>query len=173
MKPIVRLLLILVLAAPALAQAPPAPAAPNAPRPEERLRRLFAERLRQELQLTDAQAAEVVPRIEAIERVRREGRREKLQSARELRVALREGAPDAEIDKILARVDASEVKRESEVRARMKEVDAALSARQRAELRFFVAKFRREVERRIRGEAGPMRPRMPQRRPVAPPPEAP
>lgn len=169
MKPIVRLVLILTLAAPALAQAP----ASDAPRAEERLRRLFAERLRQELQLTDAQAAEVVPKIEAIERVRREGRREKLQSARELRVALRDGAADAEIDRILARVDAAEVKRESEVRARMKEVDAALSARQRAELRFFVGSFRREVERRIRGEAGPMRPRMPQRRPIAPPPQAP
>jgi hypothetical protein len=167
MKPLVRLLLILTLAAPALAQAP------EAPRPEERLRKLFAERLRQELQLTDAQAAEVVPRIEAIERVRREGRREKAMSARDLRIALRDGAPDAEIDKLLARVDAAEVKRESEVRARMKEVDAALSSRQRAELRFFVAKFRREVERRIRGEAGPMRQRMPMRRPIAPPPQAP
>ncbi|HEX6853016.1 MAG TPA: hypothetical protein VF139_16595 [Candidatus Polarisedimenticolaceae bacterium] len=173
MNTIVRLLVMLLLAAPALAQdqAPPA----ETPRPGERLRKVFAERLRQELQLTDAQAAEVVPKIEAIERIRREGRREKAVSARELRTALRVGAPDAEIDKILARVDASEVERESEVRARMKEVDAALSSRQRAELRFFVAKFRREVDRRIRGEAGPMRQRerMPMRRPVAPAPEAP
>jgi Spy/CpxP family protein refolding chaperone len=170
----IRLLAILAAVAasavPALAQDPqPRPAA-------ERLRKVFTERLRQELQLTDAQAAEVVPRIEAIQRARSDERRQKMTAARELKAALADGSSDAAIEKILARLDEAEARRDQEIRARMKEVDAALSPRQRAELRFFIARFGREVERRIRGDAGPARrpERMPTRRPLpAPSAEAP
>ena len=169
-----RLLPALAVAAaltfPASAQTPePPPAA-------ERLRKVFSERLRRDLQLTDEQTAEVVPRIEAIQRARGEERRQKAAAARELRTALRDGSPDAAIEKILARLDEAELRRDQEVRSRMKEVDAALTPRQRAELRFFIARFGSEVQRRVRGEVERARGggRVPQRRPVpAPPPEQP
>ena len=69
-------------------------------------------------------------------------------------------------------VDATINRRDQEIRSRMKEVDAALSPRQRAELRFFIARFGREVEQRIRGDAGPARRggRTPPRRPLPAPP---
>ena len=155
----IRLLVLLALATPALAQAPAEPRPPG-----ERLRQVFTERLRQGLQLTDEQAAQVVPKIEAIQRARSEGRREKLAAGRDLRQALRDGSPDATIEKLLVRLDEADARRDQEIRARMKEVDAALSPRQRAELRFFIAKFTREVDQRIRGDRAPARrpvPRVP------------
>ena len=113
----IRLLFLLALATPALAQAPEAP-------PSDRLRQVFTERLRQELQLTDEQTARVVPTVEAIQRARREGRREKATAAKELRAALHDGSPDATIEKLLTRLDEADARRDQEIRAKMKEVDA-------------------------------------------------
>ena len=50
----------------------------DAPRIGDRLRRVFADRLRAEIAMTDEQASVVLPKLEEIERVRTKARREKL-----------------------------------------------------------------------------------------------
>lgn len=127
----------------------------DAPRIGDRLRRVFADRLRAEIAMTDEQASVVLPKLEEIERVRTKARREKLAIALDLRRGLREGAGDDELASLLSRFDAVDLRQETEVRDLLAAAEAPLAIRQRVELRFFLVRFKAEVERRMRGGADP------------------
>lgn len=127
----------------------------DSPRIGERLRRVFADRLRAEIAMTDEQAGVVLPKLEEVERARTKARREKLAIALDLRRGLRDGAADDELASLLSRFDAVDLRQEKEVRELLAEAEAPLTVRQRVELRFFLVRFKAEVERRLRGGADP------------------
>ncbi len=143
-----RILLAIVLLVPTAALAEPE--APPGGELREQMRRYFAARLRAELSLTDEQLRAIAPEFDAMERSRRENARERREAALDLRAALRRGAPDEEIARRLERLDAATFRHEEESRARLSRIDAVLTVRQRAELRFFLAEFRQDLERRVR-----------------------
>ncbi len=144
----------------ARAQDPPAPTAPPrapaATAPPERgrevreeMRRYFRARLRVELGLTDAQAAAIAPRLDEIEASRAEMRRERARLHGELDRRIRAGDGDARIDETLKQLDDLQARHETRVRGLMREINAELSPRQRADLRLFLERFRREMRDRV------------------------
>lgn len=143
-----RTMFALLLLAPGAALAEPVE--PPGGELREQMRRYFAARLRAELSLTDEQLRAIAPEFDAMERSRRENARERREAALDLRAALRRGAPDEEIARLLARFDEATVRQEEEARERLARIDAVLTVRQRAELRFFLARFRQDLERRVR-----------------------
>lgn len=126
-------------------------------RVRERLRGVFEARLREELKLTDEQVGIVVPKLAALEDRRREMRRERMTLIRGMRRALRDGSDDATIERMLETLDRLGIEQEEATRRTLRDVDEALSARQRVELRFFVARFRGELGERLRGTPPPGR----------------
>ncbi len=154
---LVALLSVGVPAAPSVAQLPPADdpetAAPGELR--EAMREYFRSRLRRELALSDGQTTEIMPRIERLEQSRAAARRERVEAFRLLRTGLERGASDVELQGRLDRLaEVERREREDEV-AILSEIDAALSVRQRAELRMFLPRFRREILDRVRELRGP------------------
>ncbi len=134
------------------------------------MERYFRSRLRAELGLTDEQMVELAPRLERIERSRSSARRERLSIVRRLQRGLRTGADDDQLQGLLDRLDSLEFEQRDLERSAMREIDATLTVRQRVELRFFVQRFRRELQRKVqqlrddgrpprRGEVFPRRPR--------------
>jgi hypothetical protein len=114
------------------------------------MRRYFSARLRAELALTDEQMKLLEPEFDALESSRVRHQRERREIGGELRDALRGGAGDAEIERLLVRFDDLALAHEKEQRERLRRIDASLSVRQRAELRFFLTRFRQDMERRVR-----------------------
>jgi len=133
-------------------QEPPPPQNPGGP-PDEELRqamqRYFHNQLRMELALSDEQMAELSPRIERIERVRSEARRARGTTLRELRRGLREGTGDQELQALLDRLGTIESEQRDTERSVMAEIDEMLTVRQRVQFRFFVQRFRQELQRRV------------------------
>jgi len=156
----------------ALAQVPPRKpdSRPGDPELREALFRYFEKRLRVDVGLTDAQVAEVMPRVRAMERERARSRRERRATAMQLRRAYAEGAADAELESLLSRVEGIDRELRSTMDELMGEIDASLSVRQRVEFRSFLQRFRGEVQERVREfRGGPENPR--RRRPRAERPE--
>jgi hypothetical protein len=102
-----------------------------------------------ELALSDEQMERIVPKIEQIEALRTEGRKERAGALRQLRQGLAQGAGDEELQTVLDRLDAIEVDQRRQERQLVAEVDARLTVRQRVQFRFFTQRFRRELQRRI------------------------
>jgi len=130
------------------------------------MRSYFQNRLRRELALTDDQVAVIVPRIQGLEEAKRESRREKGETARQLHRGLEHGATDGELQALLDRLDAIQLREQEQEREIFAGIDESLSVRQRVQLRFFVQRFRRDMMERmsdIRGERG--RGEHPRRRP--------
>jgi hypothetical protein len=150
--------LIVVLLLPAsgaagfLAQAAvPGPSAAAAESGELRdaIREHFANRLRQELALTDEQMVALGPLIDEIESTRAETRRERGAVVRSLTRGLRQGASDEELQALLDRLDAIDERQRAAERSTMSRIDEHLTVRQRVQFRFFAERFRRTLERRI------------------------
>lgn len=144
----------------ALCAAGPLPAQQQPPPPEDpggspdgelrqAMRRYLHNQLRMELALSDEQMAELSPRIERIEGARSEARRARGTTMRELQRGLREGAGDQQLQTLLDRLDAIEREQREAERSAMAEIDEMLTVRQRVQFRFFIQRFRQELQRRI------------------------
>ena len=114
------------------------------------MQRDFATRLRAELGLTDEQMVALTPEIEALEQTRVRNQQQRRELGVELRRAVDGGTADAEVQAILDRFDEASVRHETDLRERLRKIDRSLTVRQRAELRFFLARVRQDVERRGR-----------------------
>lgn len=129
------------------------------------MQRYFSTRLRAELALTDEQVRALEPEFDALEASRVRNQKERREIGADLRNALRGGAGDPEIERLLTRFDDLALTHEKEQRERLRKIDASLTVRQRAELRFFLTRFRQDMERRVRefrdAGRGPRRPARP------------
>lgn len=146
-------------------QPPPAPEE-SAERPagelRQAMRRYFQNQLRLELALSDEQMAELGPRVERIEDARSRANRARAATMRELRLGLREGAADDQLQSLLDRLETIENDQRAEEGSAMAEIDGMLTVRQRVQFRFFIQRFRQELQRRVQqlrrdrlGEPGP------------------
>lgn len=134
------------------------------------MRKFFSDRLRAELDLTDAQAEEILPQLQRLERNRGELRRQRGDAMQQLRDGSDSGATDDELQALLDQFDRTEREQLDLKRSAYAEIDQQLTVRQRVRLRFFVEGFPRMMREKImeiRGEAGPGRERgpRPDRRP--------
>lgn len=140
------------------------PAGERAAQLRDAMQRYFEKRLRADLGLSDDQVKELTPLIRDLEQTRREAQRERSEATRALRRALNQGGEDAELRKLMERIDRATDRQWEAGRSLMPGVDSKLSVRQRAQFRFFVEDFRREMQDKIR-EVRERRPvRRPQRR---------
>ena len=114
------------------------------------MRRLFRNRLRAELALTDAQMEKILPWVEQIETSRNQARRARQQQARALQRGLREGADDAELERLLGEMDRLEIGQRETERAAHAQIESELTVRQRVQFRFFIERFRNQLQERIR-----------------------
>jgi hypothetical protein len=147
-------LLALMLSAGSLAAPPPAPR-PLPPAGEgddvqETLRVLMIVSMKRALSLTPEQELAVVPKIQEILSERERFTREHQAAMRRVQIKLAEDSvPEQEYRSAVSRLDELERQhRDLEVRLRS-EVDRSLSARQQAELRVFVPRFRRQMQIQI------------------------
>jgi hypothetical protein len=146
---------LLLVAVPALAitLAPAQLAGAGEAGDDDELRRAvrghFQNRLRAELRLRDEQFAAVWPKVEQLEDERRAFRRERAQTLRRLRRGYQGGAGDAELQTLLDSLNDLDDRQRARERELMAQVDAELTVRQRVELRFFVTRFRRQLQQRI------------------------
>jgi len=125
------------------------PSSPAQRELRDAMQQYFESRLRADVGLSDAQLAEVLPRVREIERGRNEAGRQRRTAVRVLTRGMRQGATDEELLSQLARLDRIEQEqRKLEQRVRV-EIDEQLSVRQRVRFRFFVERFRRDLQRRV------------------------
>ncbi len=118
----------------------------------------FQKRLRVEVGLSDEQSERILPLARELVEARRNAQRTRAESVRLLRRGLEQGASDAELEEQLARLDRAEIEHGERDRSIMREIDEGLSIRQRVQLRFFMQRFRREMQDRIhelRKDLGP------------------
>jgi hypothetical protein len=113
------------------------------------MRRYFHNQLRMELALSDEQMEELGPRVERFENARNEANRARGATLRELRRGLREGAADEQLQALLDRLDTIENEQRAAERSAMAEIDGMLTVRQRVQFRFFIHRFRQELQRRV------------------------
>jgi hypothetical protein len=150
------------------------PASAQEQRPvADEMRRLFAARLKADVGLDDAQVSAVLPKIEALERARRETGRERRRIVRELRRGLETGMSDSDLQTRLDTLDRLGQDGERATRAAIDDIDRSLTVPQRVRLRFLLVQFREEMRRSVesfrQGDSGGQRH---QRRapPAGPPP---
>jgi hypothetical protein len=143
------------------------------PELRERLFGYFEKRLRVDLELSDEQVAEILPRVRQMERERGAMSREKRAAMMKLRRAYREGASDEELETHMGRVEEIDSRMRARMRTLMGEMDRSLSVRQRIEFRSFLERFRSEIRDRVeqlRRQSGePMRRRRPPQGPRSDP----
>jgi Spy/CpxP family protein refolding chaperone len=135
----------------ALAQQP-APGESGGPPGQElrdAMRQYLHDQLRMELALSDEQMAQLSPLIERIEDVRSEARRNRGATLRELRQGIRQGAGDEQLQALLDRLQSIEDEQRAAERSAMSDIDAMLTVRQRVQFRFFIQRFRQELQRRV------------------------
>jgi len=106
--------------------------------------------MKKSLELTQDQEMEVVPRVQHLLDERERFARERRVALRRLQIKILEEAPEErEFRGAVAQLDQME-KAHHELEARLRsDIDQSLSARQQAELRLFVPRFRQEMMRRI------------------------
>ena len=131
----------------------PALASTDEPASDESLRgairQYFTERLRIELQLTDDQARQLAPALDALERERRRAARERRVLLRRVQVLLRRGGDDHDFQRVLSDLDAMDDDHRRRARTAVQALDPVLTARQRVQLRLFLDRFRVELAQRI------------------------
>jgi Spy/CpxP family protein refolding chaperone len=147
---------ILAMALATLSSAAPSPA----PRPlppaaegddvRDALRVLMIVSMKRALDLTPQQEMEVVPKVQRIFTERERFTRERQDAMRRVQLRLQAASvPDQEYRDAVLRLDQLEDQhRELELRLRG-QIDRSLSARQQAELRLFVPRFRRQMQLQI------------------------
>ena len=121
---------------------------------QRELRKFFADGLRAELDLTDEQVEQVMPKVQALERERNAVRRERGETLRRLRHGSESGATDAELQELLDRYDGVD-RRQMEIKERhFSEIDSSLTVRQRVRMRFYVERFPRMMREKIEALRG-------------------
>jgi hypothetical protein len=121
---------------------------------QREMRKFFADRLRAELDLTDDQMAQIMPKVQALEQERDAARRERFETTRELRRGLEGGMSDSELQELLERFDGVD-RKNLELKERLfDDLDDALSVRQRVRLRFFFERFPRMMREKIEALRG-------------------
>jgi hypothetical protein len=116
----------------------------------ERMRGLFAARLKRDVGLDDAQIQAVLPRVEALERERARIQRERGATLRGLRQGLDAGVSDKELQERLDRLDRLAGELERATWDGLHGIDALLTVPQRVRIRFLLVRFRAEMAERIR-----------------------
>jgi len=148
---VVVLLLVAALAAPCFAQEDAAGELRDA------MREYFETRLRSELSLSDDQVEHILPRVQQLEDSKRAAQHERMESVRRLRRGMEQGATDSELQESLDLLDRTENEQWQRERSLLQEIDEVLSTRQRVQLRFFIQRFRRQMQakiRELRGDPG-------------------
>ena len=118
------------------------------------MQRFFANGLRSELALSDAQMEQILPKIEEVTKRRTQAHRERAQIVRRLNQGLREGATDVELRGLLDELDRLEAEAQELERSARAEIDGMLTVRQSVKYRFFAQRFRQEMNRRIQDMRG-------------------
>jgi len=147
------LLLATALAAPPIAQEKERRRGPEVRGKDdirETIQVLMVVSMKKSLELTRDQEMEVVPRVTQLLDERERFARERRAALRRLQIKILEEAPeDREFRGAVAQLDQME-KAHHELEARLRgDIDQSLNARQQAELRLFVPRFRQEMMRRI------------------------
>ena len=146
-------MLIVGCSAPAaMAQVPP-PEGPPPGDPEElreAMREYFEKRLRSDLSLSDEQVEQILPLVQQLEQEKRAARRTRMETARTLRRGMEQGATDAELRDALDLLEQIERNEQELRRSTMGEIDKVLSVRQQVQIRFFMQRFQREMQHKIR-----------------------
>jgi hypothetical protein len=146
------LVLTVVVALPIAAQEPPP--SDSARELHAAMRRHFENRLRAELSLSDEQVEQIVPRMNELEASRQRTRRERGEVMRRLRSGMEGGASDADLLADLRELERFEIDQREMDRTAMAEIDESLTARQQVQLRFFVQRFREQMQERVRALRG-------------------
>ena len=121
------------------------------------MKRVFENRLRSELALSDPQMDEILSLFEQLEQARNAARRDRMEAVQALRRGLGGGASDAELQDLLERLDRIESGQRDVERSFLGKVNEPLSIRQRVQLRFFMEHFRMAMSQKIqelRGRRG-------------------
>ena len=147
------LLLATALAAPPIAQEKERRRGPEVRGKDdirETIQVLMLVSMKKSLELTRDQEMEVVPRVQQLLDERERFARERRAALRRLQIKILEEAPeDREFRRAVAQLDQME-NAHHELEARLRsDIDQSLNARQQAELRLFVPRFRQEMMRRI------------------------
>ena len=148
------LFVAVLLSGPLVAQEPPPAPQESGERPaagelRQAMRQYFHNQLRLELALSDEQMAELGPLVERFEDARSKAQRERAGTMRQLRRGLREGAADDRLQSLLDRLDVIDGEQREAEQAAMTEIDAMLTVRQSVQFRFFIQRFRQELQRRV------------------------
>ena len=148
---------------------PPAPSTSELEQARESLQNLMILSMKKALELTHDQEMEIIPRVEQVFVERERYARQRRDALRTIQVKLQEeSVPERDYRETVARLDDLERShRELELRLKT-EIDRSLNPRQRAQLRVFVPRFRRDMQMRI-DEARSAHPR-PRMAPAPPPP---
>lgn len=148
-------LLILELGVPFLSAAPgpaprPSPPARVGDEVKETLQVLMIVSMKKALDLTRDQEMQVVPKVQQIFEERERFAREHQDALRRMQIRLMEEAiPAQEFRRVVVQLDQMERDyRDKEFRLRT-DIDRSLSARQQAQLRIFVPRFRRQMQVQI------------------------
>jgi len=173
-RPWLASLLLATVAAPTIAapNSTPPPARPpgNATEVRESLQNLMIASMKKALDLTREQQVEVIPRVEQVFEERESYAKQRREALRLIQAKLlEESVPEKDFrDQVTHLDDLERTHRDRELRLRA-DIDRSLNPRQRAQLRVFVPRFRREMQSRI-DEARSAQPRrVPPPRPVTPP----
>ena len=150
---------------------PPPPRSPaDAKEVRESLQNLMIASMKKALDLTRDQQVEVIPQVEQVFEEREHYALQRREALRLLQAKLlEESVPEKDYrDQVTHLDDLERAHRDRELRLRA-EIDRSLNPRQRAQLRVFVPRFRREMQMRI-DEARSVQPRrVAPPRPAAPP----
>jgi hypothetical protein len=106
-------------------------------------------RLTQELDLTTEQAIEFFPKLNELQRVDREFRNAQQEILRELRILVRDSAPDIEILESLTKYEDALKNRVERQIIKIKEIRKMLTPNQQARYLIFQDEFEREIRRMI------------------------
>ena len=129
---------------------PRAPAVREAEEVKETIQVLMISSMKKALALTRNQEEEVIPKVQQIFAERERYARARRDALRQIQTKLTlESPPEKEVLFVVRRLDDLErTHRDQEVQLRT-DLDKLLNARQQAEIRVFVPRFRREMQRRI------------------------
>jgi Spy/CpxP family protein refolding chaperone len=152
---------------------PPSRSPGDAKEVRESLQNLMIASMKKALDLSRDQQVEVIPQVEQVFEERERYARQRREALRLLQAKLlEESVPEKDYrDQVTHLDDLERAHRDRELRLRA-EIDRSLNPRQRAQLRVFVPRFRREMQMRI-DEARSVQPRRvtPPRPPTPPDPQ--
>jgi Spy/CpxP family protein refolding chaperone len=148
--------MLLVCASLSWASAAPQPAPRQAPAGreagdmKETIQLLMIASMKKELALTRSQEDEVIPKVQKVFAERERYARDRRDALRQIQTKLTlESVPEKDVLSVVRRLDDLErTHRDQELQLRI-EIDKALNPRQQAQIRVFVPRFRREMQRRI------------------------